>query len=727
MAFTAHMGLLSLKRRGSCVLLFLSWLCCFTVPASRCISRHHYAQKAEAGEWILTFRGTSTNPADYTVEFATAVLNSPWHTHTNTPVLALGSGVFEARLLGSADLARFFRVLSSGAVGQDSDFDSLSDQQEVLRGTNPADPDTDDDGFGDGIEVANSTNPLDAQSQPPLGVLTDVSFDQSTVTISEGDGVYLARVVFGAPFRGTIYYHVATNSTATSTGPEWDYEPLSTSLRVDGTEAVIPIHLIDDLRINGTRLLNLGIDLDPLCRYRPGGGGRQLIQIEDNDGYWTGTLRDVYVTATATNIGYSELGFRLKLLRSAGKAQASFVNDGRTDTSVRGSGCIPIGEWPAETALSSNALHVVSVPMALPPLPLFGNAMVDRTLRLSAHPEPRFIYRFGPNYIVGDYSDEILARDRSQSYLDRTNNDTQGIVAVQNMRRELFDADEREKIAQALQQIRTALAWAPCDRELRHAYLDVFYDRLLAETQLILKGEKAELSAYRLGLLALQTDQFIIDKEIEVYTNLLERIRAALVNYGEVLSDYGGVDVSTVDATAPAGTRFGYYLFQQEQPLRAQMAARFLDSDGAERTVPDLDPQTGRPLAPTTDERVLFAGYKDFVGVITLLRDYAQNAAELARLYGMRGRKMGSTDDIADGLALISQLQQEVGTELQMFVGMFPPDAFPSGDASGARAAINGVQLGLAELAGVGVFSKGAVTRSALTLTSWCLFRRLPA
>lgn len=285
-------------------------------------------------------------------------------------------------------------------------------------------------------------------------------------------------------------------------------------------------------------------------------------------------------------------------------------------------------------------------------------------------------------------------------------NDAQGIVASQQMPRELFDEDEKEKVAAALEQIRTLLAWAPGDPTLRHAYLDVFYDQLVAECQFVLKGEKADLAAYRLGLKDLESKEFIIDKEIAVYTNLLHRLQAALGEYGQMLGDYSGVDVSAVDPTAPPGTRFGYHLFQHEQPFRNQTAAQFLDADGVVKTVPDLDPQTG-PLDPSTESRVLFAGYKDFVGIVTLLRDYTQGAAELAQLYGTRGRRTSTSDDVAEGLALINSVQQVVGLEIQVLVGMFSPDAFPPGDVSGARAAISGVQLGLAELGAMKGFLEG--------------------
>ena len=50
----------------------------------------------------------------------------------------------------------------------DSDGDGLSDDQELLLGTDPLNPDTDGDGYPDGLEVALGSNPLDARSVPDI-------------------------------------------------------------------------------------------------------------------------------------------------------------------------------------------------------------------------------------------------------------------------------------------------------------------------------------------------------------------------------------------------------------------------------------------------------------------------------------------------------------------------------------------------------------------------------
>jgi hypothetical protein len=59
---------------------------------------------------------------------------------------------------------------SSTAIGSavDSDGDGLTDEQEMLLGTDPFNADTDGDGFPDGLEVALGSDPLDPRSIPDI-------------------------------------------------------------------------------------------------------------------------------------------------------------------------------------------------------------------------------------------------------------------------------------------------------------------------------------------------------------------------------------------------------------------------------------------------------------------------------------------------------------------------------------------------------------------------------
>ncbi len=49
---------------------------------------------------------------------------------------------------------------------KDTDADSLSDEDEILYGTDPNNRDTDGDGYSDGVEIQSSWNPLSKELSP---------------------------------------------------------------------------------------------------------------------------------------------------------------------------------------------------------------------------------------------------------------------------------------------------------------------------------------------------------------------------------------------------------------------------------------------------------------------------------------------------------------------------------------------------------------------------------
>jgi hypothetical protein len=106
-----------------------------------------------------TDTATSTNTP--TATFTPTVTNTPTATNTATP--------------------------------DDSDGDGLDDDDEILRGTDPADTDTDDDGLSDGFEVLTSfTDPLDADTDNDGlsdGDEENVHNTNPNVADSDGDGL----------------------------------------------------------------------------------------------------------------------------------------------------------------------------------------------------------------------------------------------------------------------------------------------------------------------------------------------------------------------------------------------------------------------------------------------------------------------------------------------------------------------------------------------------------
>ncbi|HEX7860219.1 MAG TPA: hypothetical protein VF773_07840 [Verrucomicrobiae bacterium] len=268
-----------------------------------------------------------------------------------------------------------------------------------------------------------------------------------------------------------------------------------------------------------------------------------------------------------------------------------------------------------------------------------------------------------------------------------------------------FGAGERQRFESAIQPIRDALKLAPLDRKLHNALLDAYYDRFVPEVQYV-KENLAKISQYRLGFLQPGPNEFIIDKEIEIYRALLNQHRDALAVYSTLLTDRMGVDVDGLSVGAAAGTPLGSYLFENEQPARNQMAAQFLDIDGILKTVPTYDPVSGQTQT-AVQGRVLFNGYKDYVLLLGLLRDYTSHAAELARALGMRGRRTSQQNDRQEAFDLIAAAQTEVHLSGTLLQGMFSDYEPPPGDASGLKAAIQGLRTGMADLNNVRAFLDG--------------------
>ena len=186
----------------------------------------------------------------------------------------------------------FFRV------GVDSDGDGLADGQEARLGTDPQNPDSDGDGFSDSIETMYSTSPTSFASRPPSSVLPSVSFVKDLVRTNEGVGTYSVALTLSSPYLGSIRYAISTNSTATTNLPNRDYLPLSGVVQANGTSASIPIQIVDDLLLKGTRVLYLDLKRDTQGLYRRGAITRHTLVLEDNDGFWNGVMKDVYLIRT---------------------------------------------------------------------------------------------------------------------------------------------------------------------------------------------------------------------------------------------------------------------------------------------------------------------------------------------------------------------------------------------------------------------------------------------
>jgi hypothetical protein len=281
-----------------------------------------------------------------------------------------------------------------------------------------------------------------------------------------------------------------------------------------------------------------------------------------------------------------------------------------------------------------------------------------------------------------------------------------GVAARFERMDEWYGPTERAVFSEAVQLMRDALKFAPNDPLLQDSILDAFYDKMVAEAQL-LKARQATLARYRLGLVALAPDELVIDREIEVHEELVAAFESSIAEYGSFLVDRMGVDLANIDSTVPAAMPLGAYLFRERQPMRNQLAARFFDPvDGILKTVGAYDPATGETVAG--GERVLFAGYKDYVALVGQLRDYLRICADLARLYGMRGRVTTTTDDYAAAAALIDQGNRQAYLNQFLLDGILDGLESSPADASGAATARRALAAAMGDLEGVRAFLDGA-------------------
>jgi hypothetical protein len=115
-------------------------------------------------------------------------------------------------LLDGFEVAYGFDPLTPGEETQDPDGDGLNNQEEQAARTNPLRPDTDGDGLSDGEEVALGADPTDPQDNQPLYIVsrTEVGANQQLNDESYVEVSFTNDFTF--PFFGTAYTRVFVES-----------------------------------------------------------------------------------------------------------------------------------------------------------------------------------------------------------------------------------------------------------------------------------------------------------------------------------------------------------------------------------------------------------------------------------------------------------------------------------------------------------------------------------
>ncbi|HEX7860220.1 MAG TPA: hypothetical protein VF773_07845 [Verrucomicrobiae bacterium] len=358
------------------------------------------------GSVKLTFEDTGTTALNYAT-LARTNIGLAGYQLVLSRVSDVGPGQFQTTLPMTPDSNLFFQVVSFSYP--DADADGLSDALETMFSTSTNTFDTDADGFGDANEILNASDPLRSDSVPQN---VKVNFASAQSSTREGDGFHQIMLNLSQSFFGQVRYRISHLTTA-SIPSDFD---LSGIVEANGTTAVIRIPLIDDLVIENVEMLVLDLEADPE-KYLTGGASRHTVSIHDNDGYWSGVLRN----------DNSEQGFRLRLLRQGSTMQGAFVSsdDTNSTTGVQGIGTIPPGNWPLATAqLSNTTFEAVSGPIPMGSSTLFGNSALTRVLNLVAKPapggsNPGTNYWIKSNLILGTYTDTLSPADSNLAYLRR--------------------------------------------------------------------------------------------------------------------------------------------------------------------------------------------------------------------------------------------------------------------------------------------------------------------
>lgn len=133
-----------------------------------------------------------------------------------------------------------------------------------------------------------------------------------------------------------------------------------------------------------------------------------------------------------------------------------------------------------------------------------------------------------------------------------------------------YGDDDRMAAQEQIESLRGALASVPLNQELQLSLLDIYYDLAVAEMQFVNK-RLAKLATIRLGLDS-AANEFVIDKEIATYRELVQVTGQAVGWYSELLGfQMAGVDPGDFSPRFK-GAPFGHFLFVSRVPGRSQAA-----------------------------------------------------------------------------------------------------------------------------------------------------------
>ncbi|MCI0746408.1 MAG: hypothetical protein L0Y58_13480 [Verrucomicrobia subdivision 3 bacterium] len=259
---------------------------------------------AQSLKFTVTGGGASVNT--YALEYSPILgTNITWTHDTNAVLTPLGGGLFQLASPAPPSATGFYRVV----------------------------------GF-------NRLAPVTAQ------------FASTALQVEEGAGTVKLTILFSAPVHGVLNYSVS------GTAGSGDFQPLSGSVVVNGTSAMILVTLNDNSNID--RLKSLTLVLQPGPGFGIGADGQATIAILENDAEWQGSFSAEGAT----------LGFILKIQESNGVKVASLKSDRF--------GFFPTNEIPASLLFTTGQFTATVASIPLPASATLLNEPLRLTFFLSA-------------------------------------------------------------------------------------------------------------------------------------------------------------------------------------------------------------------------------------------------------------------------------------------------------------------------------------------------------
>ena len=331
----------------------------------------------------------------------------------------------------------------------------------------------------------------------------------------------------------------------------------------------------------------------------------------------------------------------------------------------------------------------------------FERDAIDRAQKL-------LYYEKGDSDEQSEYHRELAAFRYKALLYSRSGN---AVAAQFNTMNDFWGIEERQRADLAAALVRNALTYAPKNRALWDALLDIYYDIAVAE-QTYANQRMVDVAKTRLGTpvgVILPPGEFLITAEIKLLAGsptesiapVSSLFEAALQPYFDLLKDPLGVNTSDVDSSIPYDMPFGYYIFLKSQPGRSLLAPSFKDTDGETKPV----------IADDGEPAVLYAGYKDLALLFEIQGRATQAAARLARQYALRSAPSPTPGDIQLGKEVVQQAQQTAYTDGSILDGVYEtllaahhPPAPPQSGLNEARANWGAA---IADLSGVKSFLEG--------------------